>query len=141
MLEIVETQAALEAYVAGYLAETEVSEYFKSAIMESFSTADTAILNGDFTKARECTNKFTEIMYQELGNSFLYKTVQDLAERVSRIRLMQLNQGEAPLFLSQKQHKVIYDAIINKDKEAAYSAMFYHTKWYEEEMIKVLKNY
>ncbi len=140
LMEIVETQAALEAHAASKLAERGVSEDFKRRSQKSFAETERAIAeNAD--NIDDKIEEFTDLIYGEFGNQFFAKVVRELGEKTTRVRKMSLHLGPAPYEKSLEQHRKIIDAIVAGDAELSYKLMYMHTIWFEEGLMSLLNRY
>ncbi len=141
LMQIVETQAALEAYAVSELARRGVPAECLLQVEAVLDAAEEAIEKQDNPKAEYYNSRFSELIYEQLGNEFLRKTVLELEEKVVRVRSLQFQHGNAPTVESLKQHRGILQAIRQGDSEQAYQQMFHHTVWFEDELLRMLQSY
>ncbi len=141
LLQIVHTQAALEAYAASELAKKELPADFFDELRQVLDESEKAIEENNLQKAEQCNSRFNKHLYTHLDNEFLYDLVLDLEEKVTRVRLMQFHHGMAPTNHSIKQHREIMQAIEEHKPQEAYQLMYHHTVWFEDELMQFLQHY
>ncbi|NPV75703.1 MAG: GntR family transcriptional regulator [Anaerolineae bacterium] len=132
-LEIVETQAALESYMARQAASKLTDEQ----IVELETILDRAqefLQKNDIASCRHLAGEFHTRLYKFIDNQYMLNTVKELEEQVNRVRIILWNRGEAPMEKSIHQHREILNAIREHDADKAHQLMLYHTMWFEEEL-------
>jgi DNA-binding GntR family transcriptional regulator len=138
LLEIVETEAALEAHVARRAAELISDEQLLE--LESILTdADAALAEGQYVRCRELGDQFHYRLYAIVGNTYLQNTIIALEEQMTRIRTLLWNVDMAPVVDSARHHHEILAALQRREPDAAYQAMYHHTVWYEEKLVTALE--
>ncbi len=138
LLEIVETEAALEAHIASRAAAIVTDEQLH-ALAQLLAAADNALAAGEFVRCRELGEAFHALLYDIVGNDYLRQTIQTLEEQMIRIRTLLWNVDKAPVVDSARQHHAILAALQQHDPDAAYRAMYHHTVWYEEKLVTTLE--
>jgi DNA-binding GntR family transcriptional regulator len=139
LMEIVETQAVLEAHIAMRAAEL-LTDAQIDALETLLNKADTAYAAGEEQLCRTLGDEFQERIQIFVGNHYMYRTIKDLEEKVIRFRLMLWNKGDAPADESARQHRRIWETIRDRKAREAYQAMYDHTLWYEEQLCDVVNN-
>jgi GntR family transcriptional regulator, rspAB operon transcriptional repressor len=137
LLEIVETEAALEAHIARRAAEIITDEQL-CALAQLLAEADAALAADQFVRCREMGEEFHRWLYTIVGNDYLAHTIHGLEEQVMRIRTLLWNVDKAPVVDSARQHHEILAALQQRDPDAAYRAMYHHTVWYEKKLVTTL---
>lgn len=137
LLEIVETEAALEAHIARRAAEIITDEQL-CALAQLLAEADAALAADQFVCCREMGEEFHRRLYTIVGNEYLAHTIHRLEEQVMRIRTLLWNVDKAPVVDSARQHHEILAALQQRDPDAAYRAMYHHTVWYEKKLVTTL---
>lgn len=138
LLEIVETEAALEAHIARRAAEIITDEQL-DALAQLLAAADAALAADQFVCCRELGEQFHDLLYTIVGNDYLARTIHNLEEQVMRIRTLLWNVDKAPVVDSARQHHEILAALQQRDPDAAYRAMYHHTVWYEKKLVTTLE--
>lgn len=138
LLEIVETEAALEAHIARRAAEIITDEQL-DALAQLLAAADAALAADQFVCCRELGEQFHGLLYTIVGNDYLARTIHNLEEQVMRIRTLLWNVDKAPVVDSARQHHEILAALQQRDPDAAYRAMYHHTVWYEKKLVTTLE--
>ena len=137
LLEIVETEAALEAHIARRAAEIITDEHL-GVLAQLLAAADAALAADQFVRCREVGEEFHGLLYTIVGNDYLARTIHNLEEQVMRIRTLLWNVDKAPIVDSARQHHEILAALQQRDPDAAYRAMYHHTVWYEKKLVTTL---
>lgn len=139
VLEMVETQAVLEAHIAKQAAEKLNSEEIQ-LLNKILEKAEKEITNNNENAYHELGDSFHKQIHILVGNQYIQSIVQELEEQVIRFRQLLLNKGYAPMNISAQQHRKIMSAIQEGDGQLAYDLMYKHTLWYEEEIFQVVNN-
>ncbi len=134
LLEIVETEAALEAHIARRAAEIITDEQLGD-LAQLLAEADRALAADQFVRCRELGDHFHERLYAVVGNAYLRHTIHSQEEQVMRIRTLLWNVDKAPVVDSARQHHDILAALQQRNPDAAYRAMYHHTVWYEKKLV------
>ncbi len=138
LLQIVETEAALEAHIARRAAEI-ITDGQLAELAQLLAEADHALAADEFVRCRELGDHFHGRLYDIVGNDYLRRTIHGLEEQVMRIRTLLWNVDKAPVVDSARQHHEILAALQQRDPDAAYRAMYHHTVWYEKKLVTTLE--
>lgn len=138
LLQIVETEAALEAHIARRAAEI-ITDGQLAELAQLLAEADHALAADEFVRCRELGDHFHGRLYDIVGNDYLRRTIHGLEEQVMRIRTLLWNVDKAPVVDSARQHHEILAALQQRDPDAAYRAMYHHTLWYEKKLVTTLE--
>jgi len=139
ILDLVETQAVLEAYIA-----RRATEIFSDADIQHaeaiLNEAEEAMQAGDHKYSRHLGTEFHAFLAKKVGNQHMRTTIEQLEDHVDRIRPLLWNQGKAPIEKSTLQHRQILSAIKERNAAKAEKLMFHHLVWFEEELAATLQN-
>jgi len=139
VLEMVETQAVLEAHTAKRAAEKLKPEEIQQ-LNKILENAEKEITNNNENAYHEIGDSFHKQIHILVGNQYIHSFVKELEEQVVRFRQLLLNKGYAPMKISAEQHRQIMSAIQEGNGQMAYDLMYKHTLWYEEEIFQVVNN-
>jgi GntR family transcriptional regulator, rspAB operon transcriptional repressor len=137
-LELVETQAALESYMANQAA-LKLSDEQLDILQLNIDESRELFTKGNIVGSRKKIDEFHFKLYFFLDNKYMLDTVKKLEEKVNRVRITLWNKGEAPIGESIEQHNEILQAIRDHNPEKAYKMMLHHTMWFEEELAEIYR--
>jgi len=138
LLDIVETEAVLEAHVASRAAAAITPEQLKK-LEAILADAASALEAGQHGRCRDLGDQFHGQLYAIAGNEYMRDIILALEEQIMRIRTLLWNVDEAPVVDSARQHHEILDALRRRDPEGAHGAMYHHTVWYEKKLVATLE--
>ncbi|MCX7749841.1 MAG: GntR family transcriptional regulator [Clostridia bacterium] len=138
IMDVLEVRASLDGLAAALsaqrISEEELAE-LKHVYSQFVNYMEKENLQGTIKKDVE----FHEIIYRSSKNDKLIQIVNNLREQVQRFRVIYLKDYSSPKELI-KEHAEIYEAILNRDIEAAERVAERHIKNQEETIIKALKH-
>ncbi|NPV77539.1 MAG: GntR family transcriptional regulator [Anaerolineae bacterium] len=131
ILEVIEFQMVLEGYIARRAAELLSDEDIAEADA-ILNKSEVALRNGDEDQCRAWGAKFHIFLAQKVGNKQINATIEQLQDRVDRVRYLIFQQGKAPVETSAQQHRAVWRAIQERDAARAEELMFHHITWFEK---------
>ena len=140
ILEAIEVQAALEAYVIRRATPilTKDDHQKLAAILD---TADKEIALGDHKRAHYLGDQFHQYLADRVGNRKLKAQIAQLQEHIARVSPLIWHHAIIPIETSASQHREILAALENKDLVRAEELMIYHTVWYEKQLANLLEQF
>ena len=97
-----------------------------------------AIQNGDAMKIAETDERYHDIIYNGTGNSRLVQILNNLREQMYRYRFEYIKDSSQHETLV-KEHRIIYDSIVNKDKDTAAAAAKLHIDNQKKAIIRQIR--
>lgn len=139
ILQTIEVQAVLEAYIARRAAELATPAQLRE-IASILDEAEANLRRGDEDGSRHIGLRFHEKLAEIAGNPRMRAEVVLLEEHVTRVRPLVWDKGAAPADKSASQHRLIFNAMRRRDAEQAGQLMFDHTVWFEKELSVALRH-
>ena len=117
MEDVLEIRAALDE-LASQLACERISEQQLERLKEQKNIFERTLESGNVKKIAEADVCFHDVIYEATGNPKLVNMLNNLREQIYRYRVEYLkDEKNYPILI--KEHEAIYQALLNRDKEAA----------------------
>jgi DNA-binding GntR family transcriptional regulator len=125
--EIYQVRGALES-LAAKLATPLIPDEELENLRIDFDSAQKGIEAGDFNLYLQCDTKLHKLIFQYAGNEVLTQFIENLEDRVYRIRINARRRATQHLIQAHKEHRAVLDALIERDAEEAELQMKTHLK-------------
>jgi DNA-binding GntR family transcriptional regulator len=139
ILQTIEIQAVLEAYIAQRAAELATTKQL-SVIEDLLDEAEDKLKRGDEDSSRQIGLRFHEMLAEIAGNPRMRAEIALLEQHVARVRPLIWQKGAAPADESARQHRAIFNAMRKRNADKARQLMFDHTVWFEKELSMALRH-
>jgi DNA-binding GntR family transcriptional regulator len=123
--EIYQVRSALES-LAARLATPIIPADDLDNLRIDFDAAQQAVENGDFSLYLQCDTKLHKLIFQYAHNEVLTQFIENLEDRVYRIRINARRRVTQHLVQAHKEHRAVLDALIERDAEKAELQMKTH---------------
>ena len=137
MKDVLEVRRALDALCAE-LACDRISEEEMGKLEEACAGFEKATRTGDTTAIAKADVALHDIIVAATGNQRLVQLVNNLAEQMYRYRFVYIKDESQHERLIE-EHRMIYDSIRKKDKEAAARAAKLHIDNQEKSVMKQIR--
>ena len=134
IIDAIHVKKVLAGYVIKDFIEIINDEDIKELeriIMQS----EKALLQGEYKKSELIGSRFHSIVNEKYGNMVLLTIIDELQEKIDRVRPLIWEISKEMLHESVLQHRAILDAIIERDSQRAERLIFEHSEWFEEKLI------
>lgn len=121
---IYEIRERLESMVVREAAANITPELLQE-MKQSIDYHEFCISKNDTEKIHECDDNFHEILYRASGSNVLYNTLIPLHRKIKKYRKLTVGDPKRAV-QSQKEHKVIYEALLAHDANKAEEAILKH---------------
>jgi len=125
--EIYQVREVLEPF-AVRLATSEIPDHDLRRLRITFDSVQKAISDGDFDAHFQSDTDFHELIVQNAGNEVLRELIDNLADRVYRIRVSARKRSTHHLIQSFEEHRLVLDALIARDVSRAEFLMREHIR-------------
>lgn len=136
--DVLEVRRALDSFCAE-LACDRITEDEKQALIEASRNFEEAVKTKDITVIAKADVDFHDIIIGATGNDRLVAMINNLAEQMYRYRFEYI-KDESQHEKLVKEHKILMDAIISGNKEAAKVAARDHIDNQEKSILKQIHN-
>lgn len=92
----------------------------------AFDAAQKAIEAGDFDPYLQCDADFHRLILLHTGNQILTQLIENLEDRVYRLRMLARKKSTNHLVQAHKEHRTVLDALIERDADKAEQLMRTH---------------
>ncbi len=123
--EIYQVRGALES-LAARLATPQIPDDELEKLRIDFDSAQNGVETGDFSLYLQCDTKLHKLIVQYAHNEVLTQFIENLEERVYRIRINARRRSNLHLIQAHKEHRAVLDALIERDAEKAELQMKIH---------------
>lgn len=137
MNDVLEVRRALDALCVELACE-RITEEELVTLKTACDEFEAAIRTGDVKKIAQADVALHDIIVQATGNRRLIQLVNNLAEQMYRYRfeyIKDISQHE----MLVEEHRIIYESILNKDKETAAQAARTHIDNQEKAIIRQIR--
>lgn len=137
MCDVLEVRRTLDALCAELACERitpEASEALKCACQDF----EQSVRTGDSRKIAHADVAFHDIIVQATGNSRLVRLINDLSEQMYRYRFEYIKDSSQHERLVE-EHRMIYQSILQKDREAAAAAARIHIDNQKKAIIRQIR--
>lgn len=137
MNDVLEVRRALDALCVELACE-RITEEELVTLKAACDEFEAAIRTGDVKKIAQADVALHDIIVQATGNRRLIQLVNNLAEQMYRYRfeyIKDISQHE----MLVEEHRIIYESILNKDKETAAQAARTHIDNQEKAIIRQIR--
>ncbi|MCT4620877.1 MAG: GntR family transcriptional regulator [Marinisporobacter sp.] len=124
--DIYTIRTAIEGIAARWAVE-RITEEELEELKESYELMEFYTFKNDIEKFAELNTKFHEVIYKATKSRHLEQVLKDFQYYMKKTRRKSLHV-EGRIKESLKEHKVILDAFLNKDQEAAQKALTIHVE-------------
>lgn len=124
MNDVLEVRRAMDALCAE-LACDRITEEGKEALRKACEDFEKAVATGDVKKIASTDVALHDIIVEATGNARLIQLIHNLSEQMYRYRFEYIKDSKEHQNLID-EHRVIYESILRKDKEAASQAAKNH---------------
>lgn len=138
MQDVLEVRRSLDALCAE-LACDRIDEEGLAALKSACDAFESAVKSGDLTVIAAKDVEFHNIIVEATGNARLVQLINNLSEQMYRYRFEYIKDQNKHADLV-KEHKNIYEAIVNKDKEKAASSAKEHIDNQEKAIIRTIQS-
>lgn len=135
--DVLEVRRALDALCAELACE-RITQEEKKQLKEACDEFEKATKTGDTTTIAAADVKLHEIIVEATGNRRLIQMIKNLSDQMYRYRFEYIKEKDQHNNLI-KEHRMIYDSIINNDKEQAAKAAKVHIDNQEKSIIRQIK--
>lgn len=137
MMDVLEVRRAMDA-LCTELACVRISEEEIAALSKACEAFEEAVDGKDIKIIAKADVAFHDIIVQATGNLRLVQLINNLSEQMYRYRFEYLKDTSCHQSLIA-EHRVIYDSIVKKDKEAASEAAKLHIDNQEKSIIQQIR--
>ena len=117
MEDVLEIRAALDE-LASQLACERITEQQLERLKDKKNNFERMLESGNVKKIAEADVSFHDVIYEATGNPKLVNMLNNLREQIYRYRVEYLkDEKNYPILI--KEHEAIFQALVNRDKEAA----------------------
>lgn len=137
MNDVLEVRRAMDALCAE-LACDRITEEELAQLREACDRFEQSVNTGDVKKIAQADVALHDIIVHATGNQRLIQLVNNLAEQMYRYRFEYIKDFTQHRHLIE-EHRIIYEAIVQKDKETAAQAARTHIDNQEKAIIKQIR--
>lgn len=137
MMDVLEVRRAMDA-LCTELACVRISEEETEALGKACEAFEEAVAGKDIKVIAKADVAFHDIIVQATGNLRLVQLINNLSEQMYRYRFEYLKDTSCHQGLIA-EHRVIYESIVKKDKEAASQAAKLHIDNQEKSIIQQIR--
>lgn len=137
MKDVLEVRRALDALCAE-LACDRISEEGLAALKDACGQFEQCVAGRDAQRIAQADVALHDIILQATGNQRLIQMVNNLAEQMYRYRFEYIKDSSQHERLVE-EHKIIYQSILNKDKETAAAAARTHIDNQKKAIIRQIR--
>ena len=135
--DVLEVRRALDALCVELACE-RITEEGKVKLREACSEFEKATKTGDVTAIAEADVALHDIIVEATGNARLIQLINNLSEQMYRYRFEYIKDESRHEKLVE-EHRMIYESIIEKDKEKAAKAAKLHIDNQEKSIIRQIR--
>ena len=135
--DVLEVRRALDALCVELACE-RITEEGKVKLREACSEFEKATKTGDVTAIAEADVALHDIIVEATGNARLIQLINNLSEQMYRYRFEYIKDESRHKKLVE-EHRMIYESIIEKDKEKAAKAAKLHIDNQEKSIIRQIR--
>lgn len=135
--DVMEVRRALDVLAIELACERMNQEEINS-LFQAYENFAAAVRTRDTRKIAEADVAFHDIIVQSTGNVRLIQLVSNLSEQMYRYRFEYLKDATSHEML-QREHKEMYESIVNKDKISAAAVVRKHIDNQQEAIIRQLQ--
>lgn len=135
--DVLEVRRALDALCVELACE-RITEEGKAKLREACSEFEKATKTGDVTAIAEADVALHDIIVEATGNARLIQLINNLSEQMYRYRFEYIKDESRHEKLVE-EHRMIYESIIEKDKEKAAKAAKLHIDNQEKSIIRQIR--
>lgn len=137
MIDVLEIRRALDALCVE-LACDRITDEEMERLKGACDDFDSAVKTGDVKKIAQADVALHDILVQATGNQRLIQMVNNLSEQMYRYRFEYIKDFHQHERLVE-EHRIIYESILNKDKETATQAAKMHIDNQEKAIIQQMR--
>ena len=130
MVDILEVRQNMEG-LAAYFAAQRMSRDVQEELLQVAEGYNDAVVAGDMAEMIKYDTRFHRIIVEASNNKVLLQMIEQLQELVLRFRYLYYSDFKRAEDMPS-EHKIIYDAIIAGDAEAAREAAYVHIQRLKE---------
>lgn len=125
--QVYQVREVLEPFAAR-LAALRISDQELERLKITFDAVREAIEGGDFDPYFESDTQFHDLIVQNAGNQVLKEILENLSDRVYRIRVRARRRSSSHLVQSFEEHCLVLEALIKRDPSGAEHFMREHIR-------------
>lgn len=137
MSDVLEVRRAVDALCVELACE-RISEEELEALKNACDAFEEAVKSGDVKKIAQADVALHDIIVHATGNQRLVQLVNTLSEQMYRYRFEYIKDVSQHSSLVE-EHRIIYESILNKDKQTASDAAKLHIDNQEKTIIKQIR--
>ena len=137
MNDVLEVRRALDAFCVE-LACDRITEEGLTALRDACGQFETAVKTKDTKKIAHADVALHDIIVQATGNQRLIQLVHNLSEQMYRYRFEYIKDTSQHEMLVE-EHRIIYESLVNKDKETASEAAKTHIDTQKKAIIQRIR--
>lgn len=137
MNDVLEVRRTLDALCAE-LACDRITEEELNDLKHACDNFEAAVKTGDFKKIAQSDVALHDIIVRATGNARLLQLINDLSEQMYRYRYEYIKDTSQHETLVE-EHRIIYQSIVNKDKETASAAAMTHIDNQKRSIIRKIR--